>query len=193
MTDHAHRVAAALIAILGAAGLSGCGTSPGAPGGSNVSATAQSSTTLQAAPSVAPVDLASYPTFCDDVQSLVGVGDEFGGILAEFYEPRDLDLLHQWGDDLAGLYSSETSLYTAFASAPDPRIARDGAAILAVLPAADGAVVDLAIGASDWESFDRDLNALYDGPVFSDASSAAHVASDEFWDIAYATCDNLDG
>jgi hypothetical protein len=207
MTSHSNRVAAALIAVLGAAGLGACDAAPSAASSTQSSttpsstalpstalpSTAQSSRETQAPPAVAPVDLATYPAFCTDVQSLIGVGDEFGGILAEFYEPRDLDLIHQWGGDLARLYASEVSLYTSFASAPDPRVARDAAAILTALPAADGAVAELALGATDWESFNRDLNALFDGPVFSDASSAAHVASDELWDIAYATCDSLAG
>jgi hypothetical protein len=197
MIDHSRRVAAALVAILGAVGLGACGTSPGTPAGPSASSTAQPSTaqssgTAQASPTVTPVDPASYPAFCTSVQSLISVGDEFGGILTTLNKPEDLDLIHQSGSDLARLYATETSLYTSFASAPDPRIARDATAILAALPAADGAVAELALGASDWDSFARDLSALYNGPVFSDMSSAANVASDEFWDIAYATCDGLD-
>jgi hypothetical protein len=185
----------AAAAIVGLAALAGCSHSPSStpPAQSSASPPGAASTGTQASPAVSPLDLAAYPGFCDDIQTLIGVGDEFGGILTEFYEPRDIELIHQSGGDLARLYASETSLYTALASAPDPRIARDAVAILAALPAADGTVADLAIGASDWESFNRDLNALYDGPVYSDASSAAHVASDELWDIAYATCDSLAG
>ena len=175
--------------------LAACGAAPDAstgPGTARPSETTQDSGATTS-PVVTPVDVASYPSFCTDIQSLISVGDEFGGILTQFYEPRDLDLIHQLGGDLSRLYASETSLYGSLAAAPDPRIAGDAATILAALPAADGAVASLATGASDWDTFNRDLNALYDSPVFADTSSAAHVASDGLWDIAYATCDNLDG
>ena len=195
------RRAAALIAFVGAIsfvgamGLAACAASPDAPappGTARPSATAQNSGATTS-PSVTPVDVASYPSFCTDIQSLIAVGDEFGGILVEFREPRDLDVVHQLGGDLSRLYANETSLYGSLAAGPDPRIARDAATILAALPAADGAVADLATGASDWDTFSLDLKALYDSPVFADTSSEAHVASDGLWDIAYATCDNLDG
>jgi len=190
MKDVSLQARSLVAAALALAVLSGCSTpaSPSAP-----VATAPGSASPSASSSVARVDLDSYPTFCAVIQSLVSVGDEFGGILTQFNQPRDLDLIHQSGGDLARLYASETSLYSSLASGPDPRIASDAAEILVALPAADGAVADLAVGASEWDGFNRDLTALYASPVFSDTSSAAHVASDGLWDLAYATCDNLDG
>src|SRR5512143_2371816 len=124
MNHRPHPAAAAVAAAIAAAvALAGCGAPPGTSPSSEAAPPSESAppsgTTTSA---VAPVDLAAHPSFCADIQSLIAVGDEFGGILTQFYEPRDLDLIHQWGSDLAGLYATATSLYTSLASAPDPRI-----------------------------------------------------------------------